>query len=93
MDHRLWVAIIWVVGVGTAVAAIYEAWALATGDITISRYLRTLAEGYHPVYTFAGIATGFLFLIALFGSHLPVLIRAAVLAWLFVFGHIFWALC
>jgi hypothetical protein len=27
---------------------------------------------------------------ALVGTHLPLLIRAAALAWLFVFSHIFW---
>jgi len=49
-----------------------------------------LAESHHPVYFFAGIISTFLFLIALVGTHLPLFIRAAVLAWLFVFSHIFW---
>ena len=93
MDQRVWVTIIWVVAVGTPSAAIYESWALWTGNITISRYFRTLAEGYHPVYVFAGIIIAFLFMTALFGSHLPVVTRAYVLAWLFIFGHIFWAFC
>ena len=71
-------------------ALVYETYPLATGHITISWFLRNLAEGYHPVYLFAGIIWSFLFLIALIGTHLPLLIRAAVLAWLFIFGHIFW---
>ena len=79
--------------VGTVGGALYESWALATRHITISRYFRALAEGYHPVYLFAGIPLAFLFLIALFGSHLPTSIRAFVLAWLFIFGHIFWGFC
>jgi hypothetical protein len=27
------------------------------------------------------------------GMHLPVFVRAAVLGWIFVFGHIFWGFC
>lgn len=93
MSTRLSVAIVWVVGIGTITAAVYEISALATGSITISRYLRTLAEAYHLVYILAGVILGFLFLIALGAPHLPIIIRAAVLAWLFIFGHIFWGFC
>jgi hypothetical protein len=90
---RLSAAIIWSVAAVTASSATYETWALVTRHITISRYLRNLAESYHPVYVFAGILVCLLFLIALVGNHLPLSIRLFVLVWLFVFGHIFWGLC
>jgi hypothetical protein len=82
--------IVWIVALITPAAVAYEAYALAADHLTISRFLRGLVESYHPVYLFAGVILAFLYLIALFGTHLPLLIRAAVLAWLFVFGHIFW---
>lgn len=90
MGQALSKTIVWIVALVSPTALAYEAYALATDNVTISRFLRTLAETYHPVYLFAGITCAFLFLIALAGTHLPLLIRAAVLAWLFVFGHIFW---
>jgi hypothetical protein len=83
-------AIVWVVLLVTPSALVYEVYALLNDHVTISRFLRGLAETYHPVYFFAGIISTFLFLIALVGTNLPLLIRAAVLAWLFVFSHIFW---
>jgi hypothetical protein len=55
----------------TALSIIYEATALLTGTTTISNALRTLAENYHPVFTFAGILCGFLFMASLTGGHLP----------------------
>jgi hypothetical protein len=82
--------IVWIVAVITPAAVAYEAYALASDHVTISRFLRGLAENHHPVYLFAGVILAFLYLIALLGTHLPLLIRAAVLGWLFVFGHIFW---
>ena len=85
--------IIWIVGGVTTAAVPYEAFAIISGHVTVSRYLRALAEGYHPVYVFAGIVVALLFLIALGGTHLPLVIRVCVLAWLFVFGHIFWGFC
>ena len=90
MNRSLSKTIVWIVLLVTPAALIYEAYALATDHVTISRFLRGLAESHHPVYFFAGIISTFLFLIALVGTHLPLLIRAAVLAWLFVFSHIFW---
>ena len=93
MHQQLWRTIIVIITVGTLVAAIYEGFALASGNITISQFLATLAEKYHPVYTFAGIIGGFLFVIALFGTHLPLLLRFIVLMWILVLGHIFWPLC
>jgi len=90
VSQRLSKTIVWIVALVTPVALGYEVYALAANKVTISRFLRVLAEGYHPVYLFAGIISAFLFLIALFGTQLPLLIRAAVLAWLFVFSHIFW---
>jgi hypothetical protein len=83
-------AIVWVVILVTPSALLYETYALLNDHVTISRLLRGLAENHHPVYFFAGIISAFLFLIVLVGRHLPLLIRAAVLAWLFVFSHIFW---
>jgi hypothetical protein len=88
---RTW--IIWVVTTVTTLTTIYEATALLTGATTISTALRTLAENYHPVYTFAGILCGFLFIASLTGWHFPLLVRAAILGWIFVFGHIFWGFC
>ncbi|PYN22559.1 MAG: hypothetical protein DMD99_16570, partial [Candidatus Rokuibacteriota bacterium] len=82
--------IVWVVTLVTPSALVYEAYALVDDHVTISRFLRGLAERHHPVYFFAGLISTFLFLIALVGTHLPLFIRAAVLAWLFVFSHIFW---
>jgi hypothetical protein len=90
VSSRLLVAIIWAVSLVTTMAAVYESWALATEGITISRYLRTLAEAYHPVYFFAGAILTVLILIVLRGNDLPPFIRALILAWLVVFGHIFW---
>lgn len=85
--------IVWVVSTLTILAASYETYAVATGHITISRFCRDLAEGYHPVYVFAGVLLAMLYGAALLGTQLPTLIRAMVLAWLFVFGHIFWGFC
>jgi len=82
--------IVWIVILVTPAALVYEAYALVADHVTISRFLRGLAESQHPVYFFAGIISAFLFLIVLVGTHLPLFIRAAVLAWLFVFSHIFW---
>ena len=76
---RIW--IIWVVTTVTALSTTYEATALLRGMTTISSALRTLAENYHPVYTFAGILC------------FPLFVRAAILGWIFVFGHIFWGFC
>lgn len=90
MSEPLSKAIVWIVAVITPAAVAYEAYALVTDHITISRFLRGLVESHHPVYLFAGVILAFLYLIALLGTHLPLLIRAAVLGWLFVFGHIFW---
>jgi len=90
VNQTLSKTIVWIVVVATPTAVLYEAYAVATDHVTISRFLRALVESYHPVYLFAGVILAFLYLIALFGTHLPLLIRAAVLAWLFVFGHIFW---
>ena len=90
MSQALSKTIVWVVILVTPSALVYEAYALVNDHVTISRFLRGLAESHHPVYFFAGIISTFLFLIALMGTHLPLLIRAAVLAWLFVFSHIFW---
>ena len=77
----------------TALSIIYEATALLTGTTTISSALRTLAENYHPAYTFAGILCGFLSMASLTGGHLPLFVRAAVLGWIFAFDHIFWGFC
>jgi len=82
--------IVWIVILVTPAALVYETYALVADHVTISRFLRGLAESHHPVYFFAGIISAFLFLIVLVGTHLPLFIRAAVLAWLFVFSHIFW---
>jgi len=82
--------IVWIVILVTPAALVYEAYALVADHVTISRFLRGLSESHHPVYFFAGIISAFLFLIVLVGTHLPLFIRAAVLAWLFVFSHIFW---
>lgn len=90
MSSRLSVAIIWVVGIVTATAAVYELWALTTGNITISLYVRELAEAYPLVYIIAGAILACLFLITIVGTHLPKLIRFIILVWIFVFGHIFW---
>ena len=90
MSQALSKTIVWVVILVTPSALVYEAYALLNDHVTISRFLRGLAESHHPVYFFAGIFSTFLFLIVLVGRHLPLLIRAAVLAWLFVFSHIFW---
>ena len=90
MNQALSKTIVWVVTLVTPSALVYEAYALVNHHVTISRFLRGLAESHHPVYFFAGIISTFLFLIALVGTHLPLLIRATVLAWLFVFSHIFW---
>ena len=90
MNQALSKTIVWVVTLVTPSALVYEAYALVNEHVTISRFLRGLAESHHPVYFFAGIISTFLFLIALVGTHLPLLIRATVLAWLFVFSHIFW---
>ena len=88
---RIW--IIWVVTTVTALSTTYEATALLRGMTTISSALRTLAENYHPVYTFAAILCGFLFMASLTGWHFPLFVRAAILGWIFVFGHIFWGFC
>jgi len=93
LDPRLSRAIAWIVRIGAIIAGPYEAFAIWTGRVTVSSYLRGLAEGYHPVYLFAGIVVGFLFLLALRGTHLPFVIRVFILSWLFVFGHIFWGFC
>ncbi|MBI3636072.1 MAG: hypothetical protein HY216_07635 [Candidatus Rokubacteria bacterium] len=93
MDQRLSTTIVWTVPAVTIAAALYETVALVAARITISAFLRGLAESYHPVYLFAGIIVACLFLVALIGAHLPTLIRAAVLGWLFVLGHIFWGFC
>ena len=90
MNQALSKTIVWVVTLVTPSALVYEAYALVDDHVTISRFLRGLAESHHPVYFFAGIISTFLFLIALVGTRLPLFIRAAVLAWLFVFSHIFW---
>jgi hypothetical protein len=68
----------------TALSTVYETTALIMGWTTISSARHASAENYHPVYTFAGI---------LCGGHLPLLVRAAVLGWMFVLGHIFWGFC
>jgi hypothetical protein len=88
---RIW--IIWVVTTVTALTTMYEAAALLTGVTTISTALRTLAETHHHVYTFAGILCGFLFVASLTGWNFPLIVRAAILGWIFVFGHIFWGFC
>jgi hypothetical protein len=90
VNQALSKTIVWIVILVTPSALVYEAYALVNDHVTISRFLRGLAENHHPVYFFAGIISAFLFLIALVGTHLPLFIRAAVLAWLFVFSHIFW---
>ena len=90
MSQALSKTIVWIVILVTPAALVYEAYALVADHVTISRFLRGLAESHHPVYFFAGIISAFLFLIVLVGTHLPLFIRAAVLAWLFVFSHIFW---
>ena len=90
MSQALSKTIVWIVILVTPAALVYEAYALVADHVTISRFLRGLAENHHPVYFFAGIISAFLFLIVLVGTHLPLFIRAAVLAWLFVFSHIFW---
>ena len=77
----------------TALSILYEATAVLTETTTISSALRTLSENYHPVFTFAGILCGFLFMASLTGGHLPLFVRAAVLGWIFAFGHIFWGFC
>lgn len=90
MHQQLWRAIIVVIAVGTTVAGIYEAFALASGNITISQFLAALAEKYHPVYMFAGIIGGFLFVIALFGTHLPLLLLSFLCgswSWAISSGH------
>ena len=93
MNSLLWVCVIWVITTLTALSIAYEAAALIMGWTTISSALRASSESYHPVYTFAGILCGFLFMTSLTGGHLPLLIRAAVLGWIFVLGHIFWGFC
>ena len=93
MNAPLWISVIWVVMTATALSTVYELTALIMGWTTISSALRASAENYHPVYTFAGILCGFLFLTSLTGGHLPLLVRAAVLGWIFVLGHIFWGFC
>jgi hypothetical protein len=90
VNRALSKTIVWIVILVTPSALVYEAYALVNDHVTISRFLRGLAENHHPVYFFAGIISAFLFLIVLAGTHLPLFIRAAVLAWLFVFSHIFW---
>ena len=90
MNQALSKTIVWIVILVTPSALVYEAYALVNDHVTISRFLRGLAENHHPVYFFAGIISAFLFLIVLVGTHLPLFIRAAVLAWLFVISHIFW---
>ena len=90
MSQALSKTIVWIVILVTPAALVYEAYALVADHVTISRFLRGLAESHHPVYFFAGIISAFLFLIVLVGTQLPLFIRAAVLAWLFVFSHIFW---
>ena len=90
MSQALSKTIVWIVILVTPAALVYETYALVADHVTISRFLRGLAESHHPVYFFAGIISAFLFLIVLVGTHLPLFIRAAVLAWLFVFSHIFW---
>jgi len=92
-NSPLWVFVIWMVTTVTALSIIYEATALLTGTTAVSSALRASAENYHPVYTFAGILCGFLFMASLTGGHLPLLVRAAVLGWIFVLGHIFWGFC
>lgn len=82
MNSPLWATVIWVVMTVTASSTIYETTALITGWTTISSALRTSAENYHPLYTFAGIICGFLFIASLMGGHLPLLVRAAVLGWI-----------
>ena len=72
-------------------ALAYEFWAVASGDPTISRLIRNLAEAYHPVYWFGGIITGFLIIAELY-LRLPTFIRLAVLSWIMVSAHIFWVL-
>jgi hypothetical protein len=47
--------IVWIVALITPAAVAYEAYALATDHITISRFLRGLVESYHPLYLFAGV--------------------------------------
>jgi hypothetical protein len=84
MNSPLWVTVIWMVMTVTALSTVYETTALIIGWTTISSALRVSAENYHPVYTFAGI---------LCGRHLPLLVRAAVLGWIFALGHIFWGFC
>ena len=92
MPQWPWRAISWFVTVLTILAAIYEAYALVTGNVTISRFVHALAEQYHPVYFFAGLITSFLVAISLYGTHLPIFIRLQILAWLMVSAHIFWTL-
>jgi hypothetical protein len=93
MNSPLWVSVIWAITAVTTLSIVYEAIALITGWTTISSALRVAAENYHPVYTFAGIVCGFLFIASLAGGSLPLRIRAAVLGWIFVLGHIFWGFC
>ncbi len=71
MSHPCWN--IWVVTTVTALTTMYEAAALLTGVTTISTALRTSAENHHPVYMFAGILGGFLFMASLTGWNFPLI--------------------
>jgi hypothetical protein len=93
MTPRLSLAIVSAILILTSFSVMYETYAVVFEKVTISIYLRGLADGHPQVYIFSGIVLTLLVLTELVGTHLPVIIRAIVLFWIFVLGHIFWGFC